>query len=881
MEKDYKIHLGIVIQNNDPEMRGRVKVYVPILSPTIKGIEVGDNTNVDKFFNFLGKNNEASNVITDNIKNLKDVLPWAEYAGPICGGNASGRYNATLKTGTTSDANTWENDAIVEGFRPAQNFVAGNTEPDAFAETEVHKNKFVNQYAYQYTPSNYSGFARGLFSIPNVGSHVYIFFMDGDRNFPVYFASSYSQEDIKRIFTLNQDVNVNSNIDYPATYENIDKNNPSDDTIKTFRSKTVLNSNKHTLEFIDTDLHEIIKLTHYAGSFKEFNNYSTTEFAHNNDQKLVKGDKFLTVNRNNSEYVKHHKELIVGGDHYINIGETNYAIVKDILNIHKEIHDYKMLFDVQRAEYGKLAPNNLSTKQKRTGKFEVCPICKGIPYDPYDTFGGTVSILDNWKEAPKYIDRCVSTSTETTTDAEGAASEAEDSSIWTTDCHSIYLASISDEETASNTECVPTVHAFSGKIGYYKGIKCACCNGTNLPNGLVANPGFSPSTENGSWTIDPAKQPNGALDQLIKSKTPELFELEKMLGKGGDEIKNVSMNKIETIGMVMNDLPSFRVDPIGKLKIDGCWVASQGTYENFRPSPHVEYVDVADIPGGDYILTCMNKYKLLVGSRGINMQTTGPIDIYGSIVNFNGEQVNISSKNEVVIDGGERLTLRARKITALPVEHNAFVVEGLLHVTRNAIIQGGMMLEGEVGLLHITAPLEWQETEHGLWDAQYNENCSMTAMIAGIPTPVVLPHHTHWFKNVPLTLLQHKEAVRETMIEKGINSRNSIAAASVASNPSGTCDTKLWSKVSSAWLAVAKTAAQAAYESLTDNTDKISDLAVNGPNSFVCTTTNEGEDSEITEINAVYNWYWRGKGGNITISGKVKSDGTIVSAPKA
>jgi hypothetical protein len=51
-EKEFNsIYLGIIVQNNDPQRRGRVKVFVPHLSPTIYEDWVGDNK--DKFFNFV------------------------------------------------------------------------------------------------------------------------------------------------------------------------------------------------------------------------------------------------------------------------------------------------------------------------------------------------------------------------------------------------------------------------------------------------------------------------------------------------------------------------------------------------------------------------------------------------------------------------------------------------------------------------------------------------------------------------------------------------------------------------------------------------------------------------------------------------------------
>lgn len=722
-EKDTTIKIGMVIQNNDPEMRGRVKVYIPQTAPNITKL----NTNVDKFFNFIGQN--ISPDITTVLDELKDLLPWAEYAGPIFGGNASGRYNATLNTGTESDSNAWKNNIVVEGFRPANNYVAHLAQPDAFNKTGIHKNKFVNQYTYQYTPSNYTNLAKGMFSIPNVGAHVYVFFINGDINFPVYFASAYGQEDIKRLYTMSQDININSSIDYPATYENIKK--PTiDSDVKTFRSKSFINSNKHSIELIDTDLKEIMKFTHYSGSFKEFNNIATIELAVKNDQKLVLGDQFLTVQKNKSEYIKNHNELIVGGDRYLTIGETKKSIVEEIVKIHKEIHNYKRLFDTQRAKYGE-TPNEVSTLQTRSGQFKKCPVCKGNPYTS-----------SPWIEAPKHLASCLK----------------------------------DGNSFAPPTQTTPPNQ---GQIGYYKGIKCPSCNGTVRSIGGV---GYSPSSEDGTFTLEPKKISGGEMDVKISSLIPKITEYEKQLGLGGDEIINVSMSKIETIGTVMNDLESYRIDPIGKLKIDGCWVAPEGTFESFKPSPHVEYVDIVDIPGGDYVLTAMNKYKLLVGSKGINIQTTGPIDIYGSIVNITGEQLNISSKNEIVVDGGERLSLRARKITLLPVEHNPVVIEGQLHVTRNTIIEGGLMLEGEAALLHVTAPLEWQETEAGMYES--SPNCeTITCKYDINKSQIQLPSHTHYFKNLPLTLLPHSQAVRSTMIKKGINSRSTIASASVAKTP--------------------------------------------------------------------------------------------------
>jgi len=706
--------LEYALQNSDPERRGRIKVYVPHVSVTM--YDNWHKDKVDKTFKFPDKvtNPDLINIIDP----LKDVLPWAECASPLFGGNASGRYNAYTEKGTTSDTNYWENDVQEEGNRSLQRFVSGaDVYPDAFTKTGENNNKFVNEYAYQYTPSNYSNLARGLFTIPNVGSHVWVFFADGNPNLPVYFAASHGQEDWKRIYSMDQEPQEDfTSVDYPGAYENRTKSDKADIDIdnKTFRAKTVFNSNKHSIELVDTDNREILKMTHFSGSFKEFTNYANIELATNNDQKMVLGDQFYTVQKNQSIYVGKNQDVIITKDRYKTIGLKKYQTAEKILKILKEIHEYKRLFDARRAIRGE-DPNEVSKYQLREQNNDVnegsgfasCPVCGGNPYEP-----GTWNIVTpTWGTSPPTQESLIASSNRF--------------SDWV------------------------------GEVGYWLGSPCAVCNPGNSDDN---NRGFSPSTQDGHWLPEPHKQPGGAMEQLILSRTEELMELQRELGEG-DEIISVSKNKVENIGLVINDMKSFRVDPIGKLRIDGVNVALEGVYATFKTSPHVEYVDVDDVPGGDYNLTCGNKYKLLVGAKGINIKTFGPMDMYGTIVNLIGEQVNISSQNEVLIDGGERFNIRARKISLIPIEHQPVVIDGQLHVTRNAIVGGGLFVEGELGVQHITGPIEYSFTEEQLY------------VTTGAPLEPGVSYHTHQitshkhpYEHVAWkNLLPSKESVRDSM----------------------------------------------------------------------------------------------------------------------
>jgi len=90
MEKKYGNYLGICIDNNDPEERGRVKIYFSSIGPFIEGwSKDGEN----KEFDCVGDNLMAG-LTKDVVDTLKKVLPWAEAAAPVFGGSAKGSYNA-------------------------------------------------------------------------------------------------------------------------------------------------------------------------------------------------------------------------------------------------------------------------------------------------------------------------------------------------------------------------------------------------------------------------------------------------------------------------------------------------------------------------------------------------------------------------------------------------------------------------------------------------------------------------------------------------------------------------------------------------------------------------------------------------------------------
>jgi len=812
--KEYNgMYLGIVVQNNDPEHRGRVKVYIPHISYNVYKDWYENNEN--KEFKFPGKNVESD--LNNIIEPLKKVLPWAECAAPLIGATGSGRYNAFLETGSISDSSnialSTPNPAAAEldeageynlnisglGEAPGKKYETEYyREHDAFTSTLSGANdrpNRVNKYSYTYTPTTYSNEAKGSFSIPNVGSHVWCFLQEGDPNTPVYFAVSHGQEDWAGIYSDNE-----SHQDYPETYENKSKSDDPnyDINTETYRNKFVINQKGGTLEFVNTDNREILKMTHFSGSFKEFTNHANIELATGNEQRLVLQDSFHTTKGFKSEFVGRDLEQLIKGDHYLKIGKLDTKPHEDWALAMAELNDVKQLFETMRAEK-KMHEilKRTASGQARDGIFAPCPVCNSS--DTVDKRDNLFRILGNMDRYPNGKYRFT-----LRTSGAGVYSGKEAVRI-----HNLNEVTNSFRKKSNKTSDILYINnrnaewskrgvdesdhsgehqeVYDTGPGYIFGNKCPVCDGT----------GVSPSSMSGQWEAEKKKQ-TSEFGALIQSTAKKLYEIEKHMGVGGSSIEHIAKHKSETIGLHMNDFGSIRIDTEGKIARSSVVVHPGGVINAQKESPILEYVHVDDMPGGDYTLNVCNKWNVQVGAGGISMKSFGPVDVSGTITNIAGEQVNIASDNEINIDGGKRVSIVADILSLRQRDRGQVLVDSNLGVSQNVVIGGGMHVEGELTVNHITAPVEIQETDpvvifgqllkrlvfrcnidggthvdaacasdnHNHWS-----NATVTLVADSNQDKVRMYPHTHHFRNVPLNLKTDNDAVREDAMDNNSPTR--------------------------------------------------------------------------------------------------------------
>jgi len=90
MKEYHGNYLGICINNQDPENRGRVQIFIPHVMPALYDYWNKDGTDIS--IENLG-NNLVSGLKKEIVDKLIKMLPWAEGAMPIIGSSVGGSYN--------------------------------------------------------------------------------------------------------------------------------------------------------------------------------------------------------------------------------------------------------------------------------------------------------------------------------------------------------------------------------------------------------------------------------------------------------------------------------------------------------------------------------------------------------------------------------------------------------------------------------------------------------------------------------------------------------------------------------------------------------------------------------------------------------------------
>lgn len=202
-------------------------------------------------------------------------------------------------------------------------------------------------------------------------------------------------------------------------------------------------------------------------------------------------------------------------------------------------------------------------------------------------------------------------------------------------------------------------------------------------------------------------------EAIYKSLTTELIDIERNIPKGGSQILNYEKDLQINVGMIVNDFPATRVDQEGEFRAKSVDVHENGTFKNHDTVPFVQELNTQNFPCGTYEIMAGNKYGITAGSGGIDIRTTGNSRFVasGRYTIVGSDELNVSSANNVNIKSGFNTTIEGDSITLKT--SNQVLVDCNLGVAKNAIVNGSMMVDGELYINHITCPAEAQITGGG------------------------------------------------------------------------------------------------------------------------------------------------------------------------
>ena len=488
-----------------------------------------------------------------------------------------------------------------------------------------------------------------------------------------------------------------------------------------YRNKLVINQRGGSIEIDNTTGQEGIYITQYQGNNIKLTNNVISECAVNNKQLLVKNDNFETV--------RNDKCVFVGGDLIQRVVGSN--------KIHSGYTSNNQLSALAawKEEYRPVAERNSQFETQRGGR--------SYPNGVETPVSGQRSKNPS-KNQEKYI----------TNDVYGRVLTSTRRSFL--DLTSTYATVIMP----------PPVFEVVN------------------PNKDDFGEDINPATEGGAYARTPGRQKVDFARDIPRLQKEKLTALEQEFGgpienQGGDDQDFTFRNKVIMVGAAVNDYPSIRTVDEGRATPSRVIVGPQaGAFVEIGAVPHVEEVNNSQFPVGNYSVHAGNKYNINSGSGGIDIKTSGPVEIGGTTYKLAANKVNIQSSAGVQITSENLVELVSLKNISLR-SNKQILIEPGLGVKNNVIIGGSTYTEGETYLHHVTAPTEIQQTENTkVFGNPVRNKLIGVAWVSGTPWPVLgVPtpdsircySHSHHFKNLPLRLTDSSKSVRTIAIGENIN----------------------------------------------------------------------------------------------------------------
>lgn len=229
------------------------------------------------------------------------------------------------------------------------------------------------------------------------------------------------------------------------------------------------------------------------------------------------------------------------------------------------------------------------------------------------------------------------------------------------------------------------------------------CGSPGCKNGMVESPQKAIQTANEQAANE------------IQSKQKELEQYQRDMGGGGSQVFGPFMgdvtiqaghpetqNNAPVVELKNNRTLPFRLGH-AKDKRKGLIPYTNG---NCKEAIFSEPL----INPGSLFVNVTEKFKLVAGSPGIDVMTTGKLDVMGALTNIG------ATKGELMLYSDNLTTLKGKNVlidakdrsgdTGVRIESDNTMIAGGLSVTGDLALKGSLVMDGGLHCTHITAPGE-------------------------------------------------------------------------------------------------------------------------------------------------------------------------------
>lgn len=261
----------------------------------------------------------------------------------------------------TQGTNAQRDQAIAQlanGNVPDYSQIVQNSTSNPSNESAAESNIIHTTTNLSPTPINTTAMPTGMFSLPEVGAKLWVFFRNGDPHFPVYFAASYSQAEWAAAYS-----SASPPLYYPGTDPK--KLSKSDAAYMVPNKGGGLQCIEHVGEGGNM---RSMKLFGYSGAHLEFSEDHNIYYSPHDDYHQADGHKFDVVQSNRETFTRGDSNKVTLGDHFVKVGNMSQSALQAMDRINEIIDNVNniMLGDASSAPSvdtnAPVTPNELASK---------------------------------------------------------------------------------------------------------------------------------------------------------------------------------------------------------------------------------------------------------------------------------------------------------------------------------------------------------------------------------------------------------------------------------------------------------------------------------------------------------------------------------------